>query len=254
MASAAHQIPVLHKAIQVLNALAGGQCEPTTAALARSLKIAPATGYRIIQTFANAGWVQVRDNGRCELGIGLFPLLHRLQSDALLNRRVTEALAELTAATGLASKVSARDGDEAITLLREDSAEPMALAVKPGSRFHLTLGASGAVLLGALPDAEVARIIREAPDKCWQWQKPADVRRRVKEVRQRGVVADLGTFRPDVFGIAAPLLDAAGRVQGALTLTGLMHGHSKTQIEKWRQRLLRQAAELNQQMPHHQRT
>jgi DNA-binding IclR family transcriptional regulator len=242
----AYQIPVLQKAIQVLNALADGQCEPTTASLARALKIAPATCYRIIQTFARAGWIRVRADGRCELGVGLFPLLHRLQSHDLLSRKVADALQELTAATGVASKVSVREDDDALTVLREDSAEPMALAVRAGSKFHLTLGASGSVLLSALNDAEVTRIIRDAPANCWQWQKPANVLRRVKEARRRRVVTDLGTYRPDIFGIAAPLLDADGQIEGALTLTGLIHGHSKQQFEEWRRIVAHKAAELNQ--------
>lgn len=243
-----HQIPVLWKAIQVLDALADGRAEPTTASLARALGIAPATCYRILQTFAKAGWVQTQETGRCELGLGLFPLLQRLQSHELLNRQMADTLDRLTATTGVTSKISVREGDEALTVLRVDSAEPMALAVRPGSRFHLTLGASGAVLLNALPEAEIARIVRDAPASCWQWQKPVDVRRRVKEARQRGIVADLGKYRPDIFGIAAPLLDVEGQVQGALTLTGLIHGHSRAQLEKWRQLVVRTAAGLNQRM------
>jgi DNA-binding IclR family transcriptional regulator len=240
-----HQIPVLQKAIQVMIALAGGQCEPTTGALARALGIAPATCYRIIQTFIHAGWVRARGNGQFELSLGLLPLLQRLQSRDLLDREVTGTLRELTAATGLASKVMARDGDVAVTVLRVDSREAMALAVRPGARFHLTLGASGSILLGAMDDAEVARIVREAPACCWQWQQPADVLRRVKEARRFGVVSDLGKYRPDVFGIAAPLLDAEGRIEGALTLTGLIHGHTRKQLEEWRRLVTRKAAELN---------
>ncbi|MFA6543272.1 MAG: IclR family transcriptional regulator [Limisphaerales bacterium] len=238
----------MKKALRVLTAIADGECEPMTQALARALKIAPATCYRIIQTFTHAGWVRVHENGRCELGLGLFPLLHRLDKHALLGREVSSVLQELTAATGVTSKVSAREGDEAITLLRVDSPHPMSLSVRPGARFHLTLGASGAVLLAALPDEEVDRVIREAPATCWRWQKPADVRRRVEEARAHRVVSDLGKYRPDIFGISAPLYDAGGQVQGSLTATGLTHGHSRKQLEDWGKLLVRKAAKLNQQI------
>jgi DNA-binding IclR family transcriptional regulator len=243
----AHQIPVLQKAIRVLNALADGQAEPTTTTLARALGIAPATCYRIVQTFAHAGWLHVGEDGRCELGAGLFPLLHRLQQSDLLSQRMADTLRELTDATGVTSKVSVRDGDDALTLLRVDSAEPMALTVRPGARFHLTLGASGTILLGALPDKEVGRIIRRAPRDCWLWQKPADVLRRVQEARRKGVVVDSGTYRPDIFGISAALCDTNGRTQAALTLTGLVHGHSKAQLDDFRELLEHTAAKLNQQ-------
>ena len=68
-----------------------------------------------------------------------------------------------------------------------------------------------------------------APPECWRWQKPASVWKRVREVRRHGVVTDAGTYRSDIFGISVPLLDLEGHVQGALTLTGLSHGHSKAQ-------------------------
>ena len=242
----ANQIPVLQKAIQVLNTLGDEPCEHTATTLARALKIAPATCYRIIQTFSYNGWVRVRESGECELGVGLFPVLHQLQKHDLLGAKISEVLNELTATTGVTSKVSARDADEAVTLLRVDSPHPMALSVRPGSRFHLTLGASGSVLLAALPDEEVDRIITEAPEVCWQWQTPEDVKHRVTEARSHGIVCDFGKYRPDIFGVSVPLYDSDGAVQGSLTLTGLTHGHSKKQLEDWGRLLVRQAAELNQ--------
>ncbi len=245
-----NQIPVLRKAVQVLEAVAGGRCEPTAAVLARTLSIAPATCYRILQTLAHAGWVQLGADGQCALGLGLLPLLERLQRHELLGRPVQDALQALTAATGVASKVSARDGAEAVTLLRVASSQPMALAVQPGARFHLTLGASGAVLLSGLPDAGIEQILHDAPPECWQWQKPEAVWKRIREVRRQGVATDAATYRPDIFGISVPLLDMEGQIQGALTLTGLRHGHTKAQLAGWRQLLLGQAAVLNQGRKH----
>jgi DNA-binding IclR family transcriptional regulator len=246
----AYQIPVLQKAIRVLHAVADSTGEPTSAGLARTLRIAPATAYRIVQTFAQARWVNVREDGRCELGLGLLPITNGMQQHELLRQEVAHALEELTAATGITSKVSVRDGNEAVTWLRVNSPEPLALAVQAGARFHLAFGSSGAVFLSALADPEVETIIRGAPPECWKHQKPADVWRRVHEARRCGLAEDLGGFRPDMFGLSAPLLDGAGCVQGALTLTGLLHGHSDAKIESWRQLLVKKAAELN----HHSKT
>lgn len=242
-----NQVPVLQKALRVIATIAEGTCEPTTRSLSEVLKIAPATCYRIIQTFAHAGWIRGQDDGRWELGTGLFPLLHRLQSHDLLNQRMKDALHELTAATGVTSKVSSLDGDEALTLLRVDSPKPMSLAVRTGARFHLTLGASGAVLMSALPDIEIQRIIDDAPAECWQWQKTEDVWHRVTEARETGVVADHGQYRPDIFGISTPIYDAKGAIEGALTLTGLIHGYSQEQLAEFQRLLLGKTAALNSQ-------
>lgn len=241
-----NQIPVLQKAIRVISAIGEGPGENTATTLARSLKIAPATCYRIIQTFAANGWVKVLESGRCELGGSLLVVLHQLQRHDLMGARIAEVLKELTDITGVTSKVSVRDADEAVTLLRVDSMDPMGLSVRPGSRFHLTLGASGSALMADLPDKEVDRIIDDAPAACWQCQTPDDVRRRITEVRVHGTVYDSGKYRPDIFGISAPLYGADGKLHAALTITGLKHGRSKEQIEAWRRLLAGKAATLNE--------
>lgn len=243
--SAVNQIPVLQKAIQVISAIGDCPRENTATTLARLLKIAPATCYRIVQTFAHNGWVHVLEDGKCELGNGLFVILNQLQDHDLMGPRISEALKEITDATGVTSKVSVRDADDAVTLLRVDSMDPMGLSVRPGSRFHLTLGASGSVLMAGLPDKEVERIIDEAPDTCWQYQTPDDVRNRIKEVRAQGTVYDSGKYRPDIFGISAPLYNADGKLYAALTITGLKHGRLKKQIEEWRRLLARKILTLN---------
>ena len=163
-----------------------------------------------------------------------------------MGARIADALKDLTDATGVTSKVSVRDADEAVTLLRVDSLDPMGLSVRPGSRFHLTLGASGSVLMADLTGKELDRIIDEAPAVCWESQTPDDVRRRVMEARTRGTVYDSGKYRPDIFGISAPLYDAEGKLHAALTLTGLKHGRLKKQIEEWRLLLAKQTAKLNE--------
>ena len=95
-------------------------------------------------------------------------------------------------------------------------------------------------------DAEIKEIIQTAPDSCWQLQKPADVWNRIQETRQRQAVIDVGAYRPDIFGIAAPLLAADGAIQGALSMAGLRHGHNLAQLKEWRDLVVRKARELNQ--------
>lgn len=242
-----NQIPVLRKAIQVLDALAIEEGELTTSSLARSLKISPATCYRIIQTLEHAGWIRVLKHGRCELSVGLFPLLQRLQRHELLDQKILAALEELTATTGISSKVSIREGNDCVTVVRVASREPMELAMHPGGRFHLVMGgAAGAVLLSSLEDTEIKEILQTAPDSCWQLQKPAEVWNRIQEARQRQSVIDVGAYRPDIFGISAPLLAADGAIQGALSIAGLRHGHNLAQLKEWRDQVVRKARELNQ--------
>ena len=106
------------------------------------------------------------------------------------------------------------------------------------ARFVLRIGACDGVRARNDIARERTRLSVELErDAVWQ---------RIRVVRRQGTSLDVGTYRPDIFGISAPLLDLQGNIQGALTLTGLRHGHTKQQIERWRKVVLEKAKELNQ--------
>jgi DNA-binding IclR family transcriptional regulator len=226
--SVAHQIPVLAKALRVVEVIGEQSMTPMTlGGLARALKIAPATAYRIVQTFVQDGWVRFDEERRCSLG----PQLLRLAELVPQQHRLRAMLEELRDETGLTCKASFREGDEAVTMLRVNSRAPVALTVQAASRFHLTLGSSGAILLAAMKDVEVRRIIKRAPASCWEHQNPSDVWARVGEARATGTCVDLGGYRPDIFGVSA------GYSGGSITLTGLRHGWTKAKVTALRARL-----------------
>jgi DNA-binding IclR family transcriptional regulator len=218
------EIPVLRKAIDVFEYVVASPAGKSSREVSEKVRVAPTTCYRILQTFLRRGWLEVLSPGRYGPGVALVPLLGKLQGHPLVGAQAKATLSKLSASTGCAAKISVREGDLALTLLREDAPGPMGLAVKPGARFHLSLGASGSVLLAELSDAEIERILAKAPDGCWDHQTRTDVWRRVGDARSRGWADDSGSYRPGIFGIAVAIGDASGRRLAALTVTGLAHG------------------------------
>lgn len=166
----------------------------------------------------------------------------------MLGKRFLDALREITSITGMTSKVSVGDGFDALTLLRVNSSEQMALAVQTNARFHFAYGSSGAIFLSVMEDDAIANVLLNAPKECWNHQKPEDVWTRIHEAKKCGYVADLGSFRPDVFGISAPLFSADGNLQGTVTVTGLLHGRTQEQLNSWCKLLTKKCGELSRQM------
>ncbi len=68
-------MPVLRKAIAVLEAVAQSEGTATTKRLALSLGVSPTTCYRIVQTFVAEGWLRPGSGGTFDLPIGPMPLL-----------------------------------------------------------------------------------------------------------------------------------------------------------------------------------
>jgi DNA-binding IclR family transcriptional regulator len=219
-ARSAHTVPVLCKAIRVLETVAQGSGNATTKHLAATLKISPTTCYRILQSFVAEGWLRPGVAGAFELSFGLVPLLRPLLRHELLIETVRDPLAQLARTTGLTAKLTVRQGDDAVTLYSAQSPKGTAITSRVGSSVSLAIGSSGATFLAALGDAEVTRILEAAPEDAWRFQKREEVPRRVREAHRTGCCFDAGSYQPHIHTLSAPVHGHARELVGVITLLG----------------------------------
>jgi len=219
-AQPAHTVPVLCKAIRVFTEVAKTRGGASTKELAVSLGISPTTCYRILKSFVAEGWLGARRDGNFELSFALVPLLRPLLHHELLIETVKEPLRQLAVATGLTAKLTVRQGDDAVTLYSASSPKSTAITSRVGSVVSLAIGSSGAALLSALPDTEIAQILSKAPAEVWSLQDRADVQRRVREARKDGCCFDHGSFQPHIHTLSAPLVVDDRGIIAAVTLIG----------------------------------
>jgi Transcriptional regulator len=232
-----HTIPVLRKAVALLREIAAGG-ETTTKALARQTGVSHTTTYRVLRTLMAEDWVRPVAGGRHELSFGLLPLLQPLVRHELLVETVRPALVALAADTGLAAKLSVRQGSHAVALLRAESPRETSVSVRVGASFHLCLGSSGAALLSDLPPEERRALIERAPKSVWAHQTPEDVETRVAECRRTGVCGDFGGFQPHVNALSSAVRGRGGEVVGALTIIGFAQDFEGAARKKLAKRLL----------------
>lgn len=222
-ASDKYTVPAVCKAMELLRLLADGQGETTIKGLAFSLGVPRTTCYRILRSLIAKDWVRPVEEGRHELSLGILPLLRPLRQAERLAVAVQPTLAALAQRSGLTAKASVRQGDYAVTVARCESPQATSVAVRQGAAFHLALGSSGAVLLSELPREDVQHLLDRAPEECWDAQQAEDVFRRIRELRAQGWCADLGSYRPGLHAISAPLHDAEGNIAAAITIIGFPH-------------------------------
>jgi len=215
-----HTVPVLRKAVRVIEAVAQSATPSTTKSLAVTLKISPTTCYRILQSFVAEGWLRQAPGGSFQLSFGLVPLLRPLLRHEVLIEMVREPLGQLTRITGLTSKITVRQGSDAITIHSVSSPKGTAITSRVGSVNSLAIGSSGAIFLRFLPDAEIADIMGAAPAETWRFQKREDVLRRVREARRLGYCFDVGSYQQNIHTVSAPLLGADRELAGVITLLG----------------------------------
>lgn len=215
-----HTVPVLCKAIRVLEAVAQSPADATTKSLAATLHISPTTCYRILKSFVAAGWLRPRAGGAFEISLGLVPLFRPLLQHEILVGAVREPITALVGETGLTAKLTVRQGDQAVTIHAAQSPQSGAIASRVGVTISLAIGSSGATFLGACPDNEVNRVLSSAPPEVWRLQRRADVLQRIREARRIGVCFDHGSYRAQLHTLSAPLFGAAGETVAVLTLLG----------------------------------
>ncbi|MEJ1973416.1 MAG: helix-turn-helix domain-containing protein [Lacunisphaera sp.] len=226
--ASSHTVPVLRKAIQVLEAVARGSGVATTKSLAASLQISPTTCYRILQSFVAEGWLRSGPGGVFALSFGLVPLLRPLLRHELLIETVREPLARLVQTTGLTAKLTVPQGDDAVTIHSEASPRPTAIASRVGAVVSLAVGSSGAVLLSAHADDAINRLLDAAPAEAWKYQDRVDVLRRVREARKLGYCFDGGSYQKHINTLSAPLFAPDKSIVGAITLLGFTQDFSST--------------------------
>ena len=219
MTTTDHTIPVLRKALAVLQAVASHDGPSTTKAIASTLGFPPSTTYRILRTYLAGNWLRAAEHGGHKLSFGLLPIVEPLVLSELVAKAAHQPLHELAEETGLLTKLSMRDADHAVTVFRAGKPPPGGLRGS-GDSMSLVVGAAGAVLLCGLSAGRRRELIARAPRACWRRQKPGDVLRRLNAIMARGYCVDLGGFRPEIAALAAPLADLRGRVLGALSIVG----------------------------------
>jgi len=215
-----HIVPVLRKAIDVLEMVARSDGRSTIKSLAAGLGISPTTCYRIVQSFVAKGWLRPGPKGSFELSFGLVPLLRPLLRHELLIETVRAPLDELARTTGLTAKLTVRQGADAVTIHSANSPKHTAITSRVGSVVSLAFGSSGAVFLSGLADAGVREILNRAPDEVWHHQTREEAMRRIREVRRTGICIDRGSYQPHINTLSAPVHSSDREIVGAITLLG----------------------------------
>lgn len=216
----ANTIPVLKQAIRVLNELALGRIGSSTKELSSALEISHSTCYRIMQTFLEAKWLESKPDGEVCLSYGLLPVVHAMDGYARCVRELRFKLEKLSLHTGFSSKLSIKQGNQALSLVRGQSPEPMAVTASEGTSLSVLKGSSGAVLLSALSDTDIEKLITPTSAAISSDKEAQLIRKRVEQVRKNRYCLDEGSYHPQIHACSVPVLDSVSMITSALTVIG----------------------------------
>jgi IclR family transcriptional regulator, acetate operon repressor len=214
----------LDKALDVLDAVGQSPQGLGQPALAERLALPRTTLYRLLGTLVARGLLR-RDAARrvyC-LGPRCFEYARAAYAMPDLVAAAQTELRALRDMSGETTYLAARDGLEVVSLERCDGAHGQRSNAAIGQRKPMHCTSQGKAILAALPAPERDRVVRELPLAPLTSRSITDRRRLQAELKltaQRGWSIDDEEIVSGVRCCGAPIVDAAGRVRGAISIAG----------------------------------
>lgn len=211
----------VRRALEMLELImARGEALPALT-LAETLAIPKSTAYELVRTLEGAGYLERDPDGAWFLGRKLFELGMAYRSQRDLLKEGTQVVEALRDETGETVQLSVLDADYMVVLLKEEGTRPIRIVSRVGSRVPVNWAAAGRLLASDLEDkalrALLARTVRPSPTG----KAPTDLdllARQVRRCRQEGVAFELNETNAHAGCVAAPVLDARGRVVAAISV------------------------------------
>jgi len=241
-------ILVLHKAVDILEAVRRSRSGIALAHLARTLEIPKPTAYRILATLEARGYVARNRNGCYCMTRKFFDIESDEPDDQILSRAAHPVIERLVATSRETVNLGVLDAGEVVVIGSIESPQTIRMTSKVGNRRHLHSTALGKVLLSGLPDREVLRMIRIkrlprfTPKTLVTRQA---VMAEVHKVRDQGFAVDDEENEPDGRCIGAPILGPGGRVVAALSISAPAFRMEMARVRKLTGELTRACREIS---------
>jgi IclR family KDG regulon transcriptional repressor len=217
-------IQSLERAFAILEEVARNREGINLADLSKAVGLHNSTTFHLVKTMAQLGYVsQVRDSKRYRIGAKLFTLAAGALEENSFLALATPVLETLTGETREAAHFAIRSGNDIVVIARTAGSGLLQMVDRNGGQRPAHATALGKVLLSALNDAQIRQFL--GPDPLRKFTAKTIVERdtllrEIEEVRRKGIAYDDGEFDAEIRCVAVPVHDFAGRVAGAVGISG----------------------------------
>jgi DNA-binding IclR family transcriptional regulator len=219
--------------------------------------------HRLLTTLAAEHLIELNPrSGRYRLGIKVYELGTVVSSHFELHEAVAMYIDDLRAQTGETVHVGVLDGTEVVYIERRESLRTLRHMVDyVGHRNAAHCSACGKVLLAALPEVELNRLLEDTrllARTAHSITDPDRLRGELALVRERGVAENIAESSTSMASVAAPIYDDGGRVIAAISVAGPISRMGDAARRRYATVIVDTAARISEQLgycrPHQART
>ncbi len=227
------------KAFAMLRSFDSADQWMTNSELSRRANLPEASGYRLIETLLEVGAVVRGPRGRYRPGMLLVSLSQYVVVPELLHDASKNVAAELANRLDVTVHLGILEDGMVYYVTRATTPTSFSPHTRPGCQLEAYCTGLGKVLLAALPQDQLERIILDGelvPLTRYTIVNRSLLRSKLQEVRERGFALDERETREDMCCVAVPVYDRQGR-----TIAALSASESAERMTEKRQRKLRHA-------------
>lgn len=218
-----YKIQVLDRAVAIISAIAESRSDAGLAELAETVKLHKSTAHRILMILEGYRIVD-RDpqTGRYRLGLRLFELGTIAIASFNIRERARRHLERLLYEVDETVHLCVLDGGEVMYLDKYEPSRSVRMASRIGRRNPAHCTAVGKAMLAWLPEREVDEILQKHGLQRLTRNTittPAELKIELKTIRSRGYSIDNEEVEEGVRCVGAAVLDHAGRVLGAISIS-----------------------------------
>ena len=227
MEATKNTVPMLQKALDILEYIGDSPAPVTLPELQRSLGISQSSCFRIVATLVARRWLDKCAGNAYEIAPGILPVAAKARLRLEPYRKLQPALNRLANQIGYSVKFSVRDGDEFVNVCTAKARQDALIFSEPGFRSPLDEPASVSTIM-----------LAEAGENDWKRLTAADPKEyaRLRKLYARGGFcfiagsAEKGARHP-FDTLSVPVRDEAGKLLGVISLLSLpgvlMHEREK---------------------------
>ena len=206
MESIATNVGVLDKSVAILAALAE-EGPLSLAGLVEATGLSRPTAHRLAAALEDHRLIGRDGGGRYRLGLRLLGWAGAVSAELGLVEAARPVLEALRDRTGESAQLFVRDGDSRLCVASSERPAGLRDTVPVGAVLPLGRGSGGKVLLAFSGDASRDALPGVDPTE-------------LETVRRRGWAASVAEREEGVGSVSAPVLDANGRIHGAVSVSG----------------------------------
>lgn len=230
------ELQTLDRALRILELVCESEDGALLTPLSEESGLPKSTVHRLLAALIAHGLVeQDSDDRRYRPGLRMFEWSQMALRSLKIRDQAVPELRDLVGRFQETAHLAILDGGDVVYIDKEESPKTVRMFSEVGKRSPAHCTGVGKVLLAALSDEELDGFIRDKGLPRFTTAtitEPADLREELERVRTRGYAIDDKEHEPEIRCVAAPVLDARGRVTAAISLTFPAHRATRRSLDE----------------------